>query len=864
MRFYQALLRLYPAPFRAEYCDELCYAFTERTRGISGPLASVLIFLAALADVVPNALAAHWDVLRQDLGYAARSLWRTPGFALTAVLVVALGVGANTAVFSLADFVFVRPLPYADADRLVKLWQTTQGFGTMEASPANYRDWKAMTASSFSGMGAFFGNAANLVGVGAAEPRRLEIVKATPELLPLLGVAPLIGRAFTAADVEKGLCIVLSYGLWKSQFGGDPNVIGTSVRLDGAPHTVIGVMPASFQFPNRSVEAWTPLVLRETDFADRDDNYLEVVARLRPGVTVRQAGREMARVSARLERQYPKENKDTGATILSLRDELSERARLLVLALCGAALCILFLACANLASLFLARGAHRARELAVRTALGAGPQRLVRQLVTESLGIAVVGGIAGVLTAAAVQPLLARFVPTTLPIADRASLDLRALLLAAAFVLLTGFAFGLVPAVRAVRGSALDALRSGAQTAGGRTQRLRAALVVVEVAASVVLLVTSGLLIRAVWRIQATDPGFVADKVLTLRTALPLPKYAATARRVQFYDQVLQEVRALPGVRDAAYVTGLPMTMRGGIWPVSLAGEEVVRTGANSVSLRYVTPSYFATLGIPLQRGRTVADTDTPAQPFAAVVSQSFAKRYWPHEDPIGRRFKVAFGERTVVGVVGDVRVRGLERVSEPQVYLPYRQVPDDTLIGYSPKDLVVRTAGSLDAGGLLPRIREIVRSADPEQPVSNVRAMSEILDEETASRRTQLKLLGTLSAIALLIAGFGIHGLLTFAVSKRSQELGVRRALGAQAGGILGLVLREGLVLALAGIAIGVAVAYAAARGMGALLVGVRPEDPLTIAVAAALCLATALAGCLRPALRAARVDPLSALRAE
>lgn len=860
MRFYSALLFLYPASFRAEYREELCYAFSERARELRGPLAWVRVLLAALADVIPNAIAVHWDILWQDLGYAARSLRRTPGFALTAVLVVALGVGANTAVFSLADFVFVRPLPYVDADRLVNLWQGSDG-GISEASPANYRDWKTMS-SSFSGMGAYWIRAANLVG--AAEPRRLETVRATPELLPLLGARPLLGRVFTAEEAGRAQLVLLSHALWTSQFGGDPKVIGTSVRLDGVPHTVIGVMPASFQFPNRSVEAWTLLALREDDFSDRNDNYLEVVARLRPGVSIDQARQDLAVVSTRLEKQYPKENENIAAVALGLREGLSDRARLLVLALCGATFCILLLACANLASLFLARGAHRARELAVRAALGAGRERLVRQLVTESLGIACIGGIVGLAAAAAGIPLLARLVPSTLPIAEHASLDLRVLTLAVAFVLLTGLAFGLAPAVRAGSSSALDALRSGARTAGGRTQRLRAALVVVEVAASVVLLITSGLLIRAVWRIQATDPGFVADNVLTLRTALPLPKYESTARRAQFYQQVLQEVRALPEVRSAAYATGLPMSMRGGIWPVSLTGEEVVYKDTNTVSLRYVTPQLFATLGVPLRRGRDVAETDTSGQPFVAVVSESFAKRHWPNEDAIGKRFNVALSERTVVGVVGDVRVRGLELPSEPQVYLPYQQVPDGSIIGYIPKDLVVRTAASLGTSQLLPRIREIIESADPEQPISNVRMMSEIVAEETAPRMTQLRLLGALATIALLIAGLGIHGLLTFTVSNRSQELGVRRALGAQGGDIIGLVLREGLMLALIGIVIGVAVAYAAARGMSALLFGVRPEDPLTIVIATLLCLATALAGCLRPALRAARVDPLSALRAE
>jgi predicted permease len=860
MRFYRALLRLYPAFFRVEYRDELCWAFAERAGELSGPFVPVRILLAALADVIPDALAVHWDVLRQDLRYAARALRRTPGFALTAVLVVALGVGANTAVFSVADFVFVRPLPYDDAGRLVKLWQGSE-VGRNEVSPANYRDWKAM-ASSFSGMGAYCFHAANLVGAG--DPRRLETIQATPEVLPLLGVSPLIGRVFTARDT--GQVVLLSYAFWQSHFGGERSVIGRSVRLDGVPHTVIGVMPPLFQFPNRSIEAWMPLVLREENFEDRSDTYLEVLARLRRGVSAEQTRRELAVVSARLERQYPKDNEGIGALMLGLRDELSERSRLLLIALCGAALCILLLACANLASLFLARGAYRERELAVRSALGAGGDRLARQLITETVGIALAGGAVGVAAAVAAMPLLARLVPSTLPIAEQASLDLRVLGLATGFVLLTGFAFGLAPALRAGRSNALAALRSGTRAGGGRTQRLRATLVVVEVAASVVLLILSGLLIRAVWRIQAIDPGFVAEDVLTLRTTLPLPRYESVVRRAQFYERVLEQVRALPGVRSAAYVTGLPMSHRGGIWPVSLTGEEVVPDDRNMASLRYLTPRYFATLGIPLRRGRDVAAADTREQPFVAVVSESFVQRHWPNENPLGKRFTLAFDERTVVGVVGDVRVRGLERPSEPQVYLPYRQVEDGSIIGYIPKDLVVRTDGPSGRGtpGLLPRIREIVKAVDPEQPISDVRTMSEIVGEETAPRVAQLRLLGALAAIALLIAGFGVHGLLTFTVSQRAQELGVRRALGAQTGDIIGLVLREGLALALIGAAIGVAVAYAAARGMSALLFGVRPEDPVTIAAAAALCFVTAVAGCVRPAMQAARVDPLSALRTE
>jgi predicted permease len=856
MRLYRALLWLYPLSFRAEYGAELCAAFAERTRGRPG----LVVALWALADVLPNALAAHWDRLRQDVAYAARSLRRTPGFTLTAMAVVALGVGANTAVFSLADAVLIRPLPYAGADRLVKLFQRAPGYPRMELSPANYRDWQAMT-SSFAGMGAYTMGAANLVS--GNEPRRIETVIAEPALWPLLGVAPLLGRVYRADELDRGRFIVLSHQLWQSQFAGDRGVVGTAVRLDGVSHTVLGVMPAAFQFPGRTFEAWIPLRLGPDDYTERNDNYLEVLAQLRPGVTAEQARQELTAISARLERAYPRENREVGATVTTLRNDLPERTRLLVLALCGAALCILLLACANLASLFLARGAHRARELAVRAALGAGPERLSRQLITESLTISLLGGVAGVLAAAFALPLLAHLVPPHLPLTTPLALDLRVLTLALGFVLLSGLLFGTAPAWRAGQARALDALRSGTRTAGGN-QRIRAALVVAEVAASVILLITSGLLIRAVWRIQATDPGFVADSVLTLRTDIRQRSYDQLAPRVTYYRRVLDETRALPGVRSAAFATGLPMSMRGRIWPVAMKGEEVVRSDRNSVSLRYITPDYFASLGIPLREGRDVAEADTREGLMVAVVSESFARRHWPQQRPLGKRFTVAFSERTVVGVVGDVQVRGRERQSEPQVYLPYRQVPDGALLGYMPRDLVVRMAPGLEPGALLPRLRAIIRAADAELPISHVRTMEEIVAEDTAARVTQLRLLGAFSVIALVIAGLGIHGLLTFAVARRSQELGVRRALGAQAGGIVGLVVREGLALTAIGLAIGVPVAYAAARGMGALLVGVRPADPLTIAAAATLCLTTAVVGCLRPALRAARVDPMTALRAE
>jgi putative ABC transport system permease protein len=859
MRFYRALLRLYPAGFRAEYRHELCAVFAERMAGHSGPLAPLLIALAAIGDVVPNALAAHADILRQDLRHAVRSLGRTPGFAFTAVLVVALGVGANTTAFSLADFVLLRPLPFREPDRLVTLWQATPGYSRSELSPANYRDWKA-AATSVREMAAYTNFEVNLVG--ASEPRRLQIARATPELFGLLGVGAQAGRVFTPADSADGQLVVLGYALWQSQFGGDTRVLGSTVRLDGEPYTVIGVMPPGFRYPTRETEAWTPLLFHADDYLDRNNTYIHGIARLADGVSLERAGQEFATIAARLERQYPKELKDTRSVVLGLRDELSQRSRLLVLALCGAALCILLLACANLASLLLVRATHRARELAVRAALGAAPERLVRQLVTESLGLALVGGAVGVAIAVAGTPLLARLVPASLPVAEQPSADARVLVAALVLICLTGLAFGVGPAVAAGRIKALDALRDGVRAGGRRTQRVRAGLIVTEVAASTILLISTGLLLRALERLQAVDPGFRAENVLTLRTQLPWTSYAITRRREQFYGQVLSEVRTLPGVQSAAYVTGLPMSIRGGILAVAISGEETVAEASNSVSFRAVTPQFFAALGIPLREGRDVGASDTRESPPVAVVSRSFAQRYWPGRSPLGMRFAVGGEERAIVGVVGDVRVRGLEQETEPQVYIPSSQMPDSDFVFYAPRDLAVRSTSS--SAALLPAVRRIIRAADPEQPISDVRTMTEIVTGETAPRVTQLRLLGALSVIALLIAGLGIHGLLAFTVARRTQELGVRRALGEQASSIIRRVLREGLALSVTGVGIGVVLAYLLARGMGALLAGIRPEDPATMASAAALCLVTALVGGIRPAIRAARVDPIAALREE
>lgn len=861
MRFYRALLHFYPASFRAEYGDEMEAVFRARRRDATNPPAVLLLWFAGFFEILFNAIAVHWDILRQDLRYTARTLLRSPGFAVTAILVVALGIGANTAAFSVTDFVLIRNLPFPNPERLVKIWQTEAGYDQMEFSPLNYRDVKRMS-KSFEAMGAYTPDAVNLVGQG--DPQRINTVALTSEVIPVLGTEPLLGRVFTSLDEREGApgTTLLSYQLWQAQFGGDAGVLGRKVILNDRPYVVIGVMPPHFNFPSAEVGLWIPKQFAAREFQDRDDNYLEVVGRMKLGVSLKQAKAEMDVTMQQLKRQYPGENKNTGATVISLRDQLSDKSRLMLWALLGASACVLLIACANLANLLLTRSLGRQKELAVRAALGAGRERLVRQSMTESMVLAVLGGALGIFIAIGAVPLLAKLVPNSLPIASTPAVDFRVLIFAGLLTVATGIVFGVLPAFRASGRGDMNTLREGARSGGGRKERLRAALVIAEVTVSVVLLISSGLLIRALWKLQGVDPGFHASGVLTMQTALPMPKYERTARRVEFYDRVLTEVRALPGVSSASYSTSLPMVWGGGIWPVDINGQVMERTASHTVSLRYITPDYFATLQIPLLLGRGVSESDTADRQFVAVVSQSFVRRYWPDQNPLGRHFQMAFHDRMVVGVVGDVHVRGLEGPSEPQAYLPYRQVADGNFVFYAPQNLAVRS--SMTPGALVPAIRRIIQSADREQPISNVRTMEEIVELKTASRTVQVRVLGAFAGIAFLLAAIGIHGLLSFAVSQRNREIGVRMALGAASGDILRMVLRQGVWVAMAGVVPGLALAYVAARLMQALLVGIQPGDLPTFLSAAGLCLVMTLAGSFLPALRAVRIDPMTAIRTE
>ncbi|MFN8059739.1 MAG: ABC transporter permease [Vicinamibacterales bacterium] len=866
MRVYRWLLHLFPASFRRTYGDEMAAIFARRRREARG-LALPVLWCTTIADTVVNAWAEHVDVLRHDLTSAVRSLRRAPGFAVATVLVAALGIGATTTAVSVTDHVLVRPLPFPESDRIVRLWQdqSARGYPFMELSPPNFRDWKAR-ARSFASIAAFTSVAANLVGEG--EPERVAGADVTGDFFRVFETAPFIGRPLVPPDDEAGApgTVVLSYRLWVTRFGSDTNVVGRTIILDDERCAVVGVMPATFMFPSRETQFWRPIRLTPSAFDEADDwtnNYLHGVARLAAGVAVDGARAESRVIAAQLEREHPTENAKTSANVVRLRDQVSERTRLLLIVLLGAAVCLLLLACSNLAHMALTRALSREQELSVRVALGAGRERLVRQMTTEHALLSGLGGLLGVVVAVASSPLVSRLVPTSLPIADTPGVDLRLLLASLVATLATGIGFGVLPALRISQRTSAMGLAQGARTGTSRrTERVRAVLVVTEVAATIVLVVVAGLLVRALWRIQSVDPGFRTTGVLTLRTALPIPKYQATEAREAFYRRVLSGVRALPSVTSAAYISFLPMVMRGGVWPVSVPGEAAPAGESKTASLRYVTPDFFPTLGIPLREGRDVRESDTQDAPYVAVVSESFVRQHWPDGDAIGRELTMAFDTRIVVGVVADVRVRGLEQVAEPQVYVPSAQVADGSIVAYTPKDLVVASTG--DPRRLVPDVRRIIAEADPLQPISDVRSLAEVVDAETAPRQVQVRVLSAFALIAFVLAGVGLHGLLAFTVSRRTREIGLRLALGATRADIVTMLLGRVTRLALIGTVVGGLLANVASRSLGSILVGVSPGDLPTLFAAVAAVLALVSGGSLLPALRAVRVDPLVAIRSE
>jgi putative ABC transport system permease protein len=814
------------------------------------------------------------DSLLQDIRYSLRRLFKSPAFTLVVVLTLALGIGANTAIFSAVNAVLLRPLAYREPERLVTIEHFYPSLGDMKApvSVPGFRDYQAH-GRSFESMAVEDGWAANLTGEG--EPVRLRGARVSGRFFGTLGVPALLGRGLLPGEDSAGRehVVVLSYGLWQRLFGGSPGVVGRSLSLNGESYEVVGVMPREFRdYYNRIVELWAPIVFRPEEFGDdrRTNEHLNLIARTRHGVPVAQAAAEIRTLAEQLKRQYPDAYpSDWSLVTTSLAQRATGNVRPALLVLLGAVGFVLLIACANVANLLLARAAARSKEIAVRTALGASRERLVRQLLTESVLLALAGGVLGLFLAFWGVRSVVALNPANLPRADEIGIDPAVMLFTLIVSLVTGVVFGLVPAMHASTTDLHGMLKEGGRgTAGDRGgQGLRRMLVVAEVALALTLLTGAGLLVKSFARLQGVDPGFDPDRLLTFNLSLPAARYPADTQRAAFFDQVLPALAAVPGVRSVAGTSVMPFS---GSWSTGSFEVEGYQPPPKQPGpwgdIRIVSPGFFETLRIPLRQGRALTDQDRAGAPRVAVVDDELVRRYWPNDDPIGKR--ITFGPPAgaadtssrewieVVGVVGHTKHEGLDGENRVQLYLPYRQQPLPFLT------VAARTSG--DPARYVNQMRRAVRSIDPDQPIADVRTMDELISQSVGQRRLSMLLLSLFSGIALVLASIGIYGLMSYSVAQRSRELGVRIALGAARADVLRLVLRQGMSLALTGIVVGVVAAFALTRLIESQLYGVRATDPGTFAGVAVLLGATALAANLIPALRATRVDPAVVLREE
>jgi putative ABC transport system permease protein len=820
---------------------------------------------------------SFFDALSQDVRYAVRLLARTPGFTTIAVLILALGIGANTSIFSVVSAVLLKPLPFAESDRLVFLWEvsTAGSFsGHSTTTPANYVDWKARSRS-FDDMALYNGlQEYNLTGDG--DPEHIGAIVATGNLFSVLRLTPILGRTFTSDDEGASATpvVVLSRTIWVRRFGADPNIIGRDIALDGVKHTVIGVVPPAFNYPSKKAEVYVPANFTPEQLAQRDNHSLWVVARLKPGVAIAEAQAEMSAISKSLEKDYPQSNTNLGVAVVPLREDLASGSSLLgesdvrdtLIVLLAAVAAVLLITCANIANLLLARGAARRKELAVRQALGANQARVLRQLLTESIVLAGLGLVVGIAFSSASLGYLARLIPGTLPSGTAPALDARVLAFTCCVTFLTALLFGVGPALAAARVDFANAVTRGVGRASGpRGSLARNALVTGEIALTVMLLAAAGLLLRSYARLLDVDPGFRPDHVLVAETNWAPSKYSDAASRKAFYAAVLERTRALPGVTSAGFVTNPPLTFVGGRMFIVPDGQPLPPPGdiaRNIASVRGVSAGYLETLGVPLIRGRGFDSRDAADAAPAVVINEALARMRWPGEDAVGRRFRFGFpgaAWMTVVGVVGDMKQMGLDTAPFPELYTPVEQTPVESFLW--PRYLVVRTKD--DPLSLATAVREAVRSVDPDQPVG-VRAMSDVFDAAVGNRTTQLALVGGFAVLGLLLASIGLFGVLSYTVARRTSEIGLRMALGAQRANVVGSVVRSALLTAVVGLAIGLVGALALSRLLASSLFGVQPTDPATLGAVSAVVLAVALLASYVPARRAADVDPVSALRTE
>jgi len=809
------------------------------------------------------------EAFLQDIRYGARLLARNKGFTTVAVLTLALGIGANTAIFSVVNELLLRPLPFPGAERIVMLWEISpEERHQNPTSFANFLSWREQS-TAFESMAAFADFRINLTGDG--DPEEVTVQLATPELFQVLRIEPVLGRGLRPEDALPGAreVAVLSHGLWQRRFGGDPRLVGKAITINGSPYTVVGILPAGFEWhirqrsrTARGAEIWMALTT-PTEGPPMTGRYLSVVSRLKPGASVAQAEAEIKAIQARLALASPERNKGTNAEVIPLREQFVGNVRPALLILLSAVAFVLLIACANVANLLLSRAAAREREIVLRTALGAHRVRVVRQLLTESLLLAFLGCALGLAFAWVGIRVLVAISPRNLIDMQGVGLDLPVLALTVIVSLVTGIVFGLAPALEATRLNLNDALKEGGKGAGGRgarAKRMQGGLVVAEIALALVLLASAGLLVKSFIHLQRVDPGFRTENILTLVVPVAGAEYSEGPRFVAFFREATERIRALPGVRDAGIVNFLPLygglgagtgfTVEG--WPPPPPGEEPM------TEVRVADPGYFRVMDIPILRGRGFTDSEASEARQVVLVSESLARKYFPGEDPIGKRIKVQMSEEPVpteiIGIVGDVMYDSLTDVSKPTVYM----TPPDLV--YPFMTFVIHTSG--DPAEMAPTVRRALRSVDPNQPVSSVRSMDEVMGDTVGRARFNTLLLGLFAGLATLLSAIGIFGVMNYSVTLRTREIGLRIALGAQRREVLRLILRQGLLLTATGIAIGLAGALALTRVMSGLLFGVGSTDPSTFAGIVLLLTFVSLIACYLPARRATRVDPLIALR--
>ncbi|HEY6186733.1 MAG TPA: ABC transporter permease [Pyrinomonadaceae bacterium] len=799
------------------------------------------------------------NTLLQDLRYGIRMLLKNPGFAVVAVIALALGIGANAAIFSVVNSVLLRSLPYNDPDRLIVLRENKRPqFPEFSVSPGNFLDWQKQN-TVFEKLCAIRGFSYNLVDTG--EPERLRGSRVSAGLFEMLGVKPAQGRTFLAEEDQPGrdAVVILSNSLWQRRFGADPNILGRTLTLNASPYTVIGVMPPNFQFPDRETELFTPVAFDAKQAEQHGAHYISAIGRLKTGVTIEQAQTEMSAIASRLSQQYPDSNAGWGVSLFKMQEYESRDIKPALLVLLGAVALVLLIACANVANLLLARATARAREIAIRTALGASRWRVIRQLLTESILLALVGGGIGLLLAVWGVDLLLALAPEDLPRVNNGALDARVLGFTILITLLTGIVFGLVPALQSSRPNLNETLKEGGRGTTGGHHRVRGALVVTEVALALMLLIGAGLLIRSFYRLQQVDPGFNPKNALAVTVSLPAKKYAEEDQQAAFFTQLIEKVSGLPGVVAVGATQSLPI-QGDYVLGFNIQGRPPDAPGEEPTTNYYaVSPDYFKAMGIPLLRGRLFTERDKKDAPRVAVINETMAKKYFPDEDPIGKGINVTNGPerfREIVGIVADVKQYGLDRPTTAQTYEPFLQTP------FSGMTLIVRTEGNptaLNAG-----VRGQVLSIDKDQPVSRSRSLEEVIAESVAKQRFAMLLLGIFAVVALILAAVGLYGVMSYAVTQRTHEIGIRMALGAQQKDVLKLVVGQGMILALIGVGVGIVASLLLTRVMTTLLFGVTATDPLTFLAIPLLLAAVALVASLVPARRAMKVDPMIALRYE